>query len=180
MNLKTGVELSGRFALLRRVGKNPSANVWLAVDGKRDAKVLVCVLHKHIAGDEGRREALYEAVSRMAEFDHPSILKIHESRLQDSGYDYYVKEFAEGESMHDAVLEGRLGRGKVIPVILAIGDALHYAHLRGMVHRDVNPGNILIDADMVPRLTSFSLGRADGSDSIATEIATDVYSLAMT
>ena len=181
MSMKAGDQLcDGRYGLIKRVGKNASTNIWLAVNNDDHEKVLLCVLHKHIASDPARRRLVLDAARKMAKLEHPGILWILEPRLEEGGEHFYVKEFVEGESMHDAVLGGRLDRRASLALISRVGNALGYAHARGMVHRDVNPTNILIDPSGSPRLTDLYLSSSRGRTATSAEIATDVYTLAMT
>jgi serine/threonine protein kinase len=110
-------------------------------------------------------------------------------------------DYVGGGDLRRAVLAGELAQEKVLPVILAVGGALAYAHEKGVIHRDVKPANILLDRDQ-PNLTDFDLVRAFDTtggtqtqgmlgtvlyaapemlgDAKNASAAADVYSLAMT
>ncbi|WP_437929763.1 protein kinase [Sorangium sp. So ce291] len=157
--LHVGEELSdGRYLLLERIGRGGFATVWRALDaGRGDQPVAIKVLHPNLAGDEGRRERFFRGARAMAELDHPGVVRILEPKGEDGGWHYFVMELVEGEDVYSAVIGNRLPAERVVPMLLRAGEALTFAHERGLVHRDVKPANILLDAEGTPRITDFDL-----------------------
>lgn len=157
--LHVGEELSdGRYLLLERIGRGGFATVWRALDaGRGDQPVAIKVLHPNLAGDEGRRERFFRGARAMAELDHPGVVRILEPKGEDGGWHYFVMELVHGEDVYSAVVGKRLPAERVIPMLLLAGEAISFAHERGLVHRDVKPANILLDGDELPRITDFDL-----------------------
>ncbi|WP_437679610.1 SUMF1/EgtB/PvdO family nonheme iron enzyme [Sorangium sp. So ce131] len=157
--LHVGEELSdGRYLLLERIGRGGFATVWRALDAAQaDQPVAIKVLHPNLAGDEGRRERFFRGARAMAALDHPGVVRILEPKGEDSGWHYFVMELVEGEDVYSAVIGKRLPAERVVPTLLRAGEALSFAHERGLVHRDVKPANILLDGEGTPRLTDFDL-----------------------
>ncbi|MCA9692263.1 MAG: protein kinase, partial [Myxococcales bacterium] len=163
-HLKAGDSLGdGRYLLVRRVGQGGFATVWMAYDRALEKHVAIKVLHGQYARDDGRRERFFRGAKKMADLDHPAIVRVIDLHGQESGYHYFVMEYVDGYNLRDAVRRNILPREQVVPVIIKISEALAHAHSRGMIHRDVKPSNILITKDDFghPRLTDFDLVRAE-------------------
>ncbi|WP_437969908.1 SUMF1/EgtB/PvdO family nonheme iron enzyme [Sorangium sp. So ce260] len=177
--LRAGDRLGqGRYLLLERVGRGGFANVWRAHDDERGASVAIKVLHASLAEDTTRRERFFRGAQRMAALSHPGIVRVLEPCGDDGGFHYFVMELIPGGDLQRAVLEKRVLAEQLLPLILNVGDALRAAHAAGLVHRDVKPANILVDAAGAPRLTDFDLvAAADTTGGTRTgALGTFVYS----
>ena len=191
----------GRFQLLEVIGRGGFATVWRAWDETKQELVAVKILHGLHAEDRSRRERFFRGARKMAELHHSGIVRVLEEHLEEGGHHAFVMEYVGGGDLHNAVLSGKLARERVLPLILKVGEALSFAHERGIIHRDVKPANILLDGEL-PKLTDFDLVRAFDSTGgtqtqghfgtflyTAPEVhtnakdagpAADIYSLAMT
>jgi serine/threonine protein kinase len=166
-----GSELAGRYRLDRRLGAGGMSTVFLAFDAVLEREVAVKVLAEHLAEDDAfvarfRREAL-----AAAKLIHPNIVQVFDSgRDETSGRHYIVMEYVEGRSVADILRER-----KQLPVAYAVEIAaqacngLDYAHRRGVIHRDVKPGNLIISNDDVVKLADFGIAKA-AEDSQITQI----------
>lgn len=156
--LRAGDSLGeGRYLLLEQIGRGGFGVVWKAYDHQRSKEVAIKVLHPDQAREPSRRERFFRGARIMAGLQHPAIVRVLDPHGEDGGYLYFVMELVEGENLHEAVVGGRFRREETVPLILRVGDALAEAHARGIVHRDVKPGNILLDAARTPKLTDFDL-----------------------
>jgi len=79
--------------------------------------------------------------------------------VEDGGFVFFVISYLEGGDLHDAIVDGALTPDLGLQCVLAIGEVLHHAHQRHMVHRDVKPQNILLSEDLQPHLSDFDLVR---------------------
>lgn len=147
----------GRYTLVRRLGKGGFATVWEAHDEIRKERVALKVLHPELARDESRLERFFRGAREMAELSHAAVVRVLEQHGEDDGWHYFVMEYVPGGDLRRAVLENRLRADDVLRIIDRVGSALVAAHAKGLVHRDVKPANILIDATGLPRLTDFDL-----------------------
>jgi WD40 repeat protein len=110
----------------------------------------------------------YTEARAAARLDHPGIVPIHEIG-EDEGHHFYTMMFMEGRSLADALKAGPLpSPEQAARTVLAVARAIHYAHQRGVLHRDVKPSNILLDREGRPRIADFGLARLADADSDST------------
>jgi len=199
--LRAGDSLGdGRYLLLEQIGRGGFGTVWKAHDSDQDETVAIKVLHSNLAGDPWRLARFLRGAKIMRELGHQAIVRILDEHGEDGGWHYFVMELIDGEDLYHAVVGGRLRSEDVVPLILHLGDALAAAHMKGIVHRDVKPLNILLDTEGTPRLTDFDLvtanttgGTKSGAlgtflyaapeqlhEAYAADARADVYSLGMT
>jgi serine/threonine-protein kinase len=166
-----GMEIAGRYRLDRRLGAGGMSTVYQGLDQVLERQVAVKLLAEHLAEDDGfvarfRREAL--AAARLV---HPNIVQVY-----DSGHDaemhrhYIVMEYVEGETLAQ-VLRARpvLPVGEAIEIVSQACEGLEYAHRHSVIHRDVKPGNLLINPDGLVKLADFGIAKA-AEDSRITQI----------
>jgi len=150
--------LAGHYAIEREVGAGGMATVYLARDVKHDRLVALKVLRPELSAALGS-ERFPREIKFVAQFNHPHILSLYDSG-EAQGFLYYVMPYVEGESLRD-----RLAREKQLPVADAIrivkevADALAYSHARGVVHRDIKPGNVLLSGRHAV-VTDFGVAKA--------------------
>jgi tetratricopeptide (TPR) repeat protein len=158
--LKAGDALrEGRFLLLERLKRGGFGWVWRAFDREREELVAIKVMHSEFAVDSVRRDRFYRGARAMAELAHPHVVRIREACSEDGGYHYFVMDLLSGD-LEQAVLAGQPTLARIVSTILGVGSALAAAHARGIVHRDVKPANVLLDAEGEPKLSDFDLVRA--------------------
>jgi len=142
--------ISGRYHLVREIGRGGMGTVYLANDAKHGRQVAVKALHAEVAQLIGR-ERFEREIEIAASLSHPHILPLHDSgevkseREGDSSFLYFITPFAAGESLKDRLQrEIRLAPEEAVRLGKEIAQALDYAHRRGVVHLDIKPGNILL------------------------------------
>jgi formylglycine-generating enzyme required for sulfatase activity/serine/threonine protein kinase len=160
-HLKAGDSLlSGRFQLLEEIGRGGFATVWKAWDGQHREFVAVKVLHGQFAKDQTRLQRFFRGAEQMARLHHPGIVRVIERKCRDGSFHFFVMEYLAGGDLQEAVFAGRVGKEEGLGLIRKLGEALHFAHEQGVIHRDVKPANILLDLAGRPKLTDFDLVRA--------------------
>jgi eukaryotic-like serine/threonine-protein kinase len=163
------VALGDQYSIVREVGAGGMATVFLARDVKHDRQVALKVLKPELAAALGS-ERFPREIRIVAQFNHPHILSLYDSG-ESAGFLYYVMPFVDGESLAE-----RLHREKQLPVpdavriLREVADALAYSHSRGVVHRDIKPGNVLLSGRHAV-VTDFGVAKAvsaAGGDKLTT------------
>ncbi|MBW3555095.1 MAG: serine/threonine protein kinase, partial [Gemmatimonadetes bacterium] len=157
--LHTPLTLSGRYRLERQLGRGAMGVVYLARDLKHGREVAVKVLAPEATHALDAERFLSE-VRTAAALNHPHILALHDSGEED-GTLYYVMPRIEGESLRDLLdREGRLSVARAVDIACQVGAGMAYAHAHGVVHRDIKPGNILVDRTGHVYIADFGLALA--------------------
>ena len=132
----------GRYRLERRLGAGGFGVVWLAWDEKLEREVAV----KTIPRDNGSGERVEREARAAARLNHPGIVGIYE--LASDAHDVYlVSELVRGRTLAELLRVGAVADRDVARIGMALCDALEHAHARGVIHRDVKPGNVMVLAE---------------------------------
>ncbi len=135
--------LAGRYRLERELGAGGMATVYLCEDLKHDRQVALKLLKPELAAVLGA-ERFVQEIKTTAALQHPHILPLFDSGAAD-GFLFYVMPFIDGETLRAKLdRETQLSVDDAVRIAREVADALHYAHTRGIVHRDVKPENILL------------------------------------
>jgi DNA-binding SARP family transcriptional activator len=144
------VPVQARYTVVREIGRGTVATVLLARDQTLHRMVALKVLRPELAASTATQR-FHREIAILAGLHHPHILQIHDSGVLEPGGrwtgPFFVMPFVEGESLRDRITrEVQLPLDAVLHLAGEIADALAYAHGRGVVHRDVKPGNILLES----------------------------------
>ena len=161
MRTAPGVALGGgRYRLLRRIAVGGMGEVWEANDDALARAVAVKVLRDEFAGDAGFLERFRTEARNSAALHHPHIAALFDYGEQD-GSAYLVMELVVGEPLSDLLeREPVLPPRRLLPMLAQTARGLHAAHLAGVVHRDVKPGNILLARSGKVKITDFGVSLA--------------------
>ncbi len=159
-----------QYSISRLLGRGGMGVVYLAHDEVLDRTVAVKVLPPEIATPIGAERFRREARTA-AKLSHPNIVPLHSFGEVD-GMMYFVMGFVPGGSLADRLRSaGRLPANSVREILIAVVDALDYAHRQGVVHRDIKPDNILIDEETGrPMLTDFGIAKGGASGNTLTQL----------
>ena len=150
--------LAGRYRIEGALGRGGMATVYEALDLRHDRPVALKVFDPELASSVGSERFLQE-IALTARLDHPHIVPLLDSG-EAEGALYYTMPRVSGETLRERLdREVQLPQGEAIRITKEVADALAYAHERGIVHRDIKPGNILLSAGHA-RVADFGIARA--------------------
>jgi serine/threonine protein kinase/formylglycine-generating enzyme required for sulfatase activity len=153
----------GRFEVLAQLGTGGFGVVYKGYDPDLRRHVAIKVPHRDRLASPEDAEAYLAEARILASLDHPGIVPVYEVGRADDGLCFLVSKFIEGSDLSQGLDRGRLPIAEAVALVIQVAEALHHAHQRGLVHRDVKPGNILLerragDANPpVPVLADFGL-----------------------
>ncbi|MBF6613635.1 MAG: protein kinase [Chloroflexi bacterium] len=159
----------GKYQIESLVGRGGMAVVYRAHDTVLNRSVAIKVLEPALAVDPKAVERFKREAVTAANLEHPSIVRVYD--VQQEGALYYIAmRYVQGATLRDILRDnGPLPLEAIIKIIKPVAAAIHYAHTHGVIHRDVKPGNILVEPDGTVSLTDFGIARAaDSSQSSLT------------
>jgi WD40 repeat protein/Flp pilus assembly protein TadD len=142
----TGMRRLGKFQLLERVGVGAFGAVWKARDTDLDRVVALKIPHTGLSTDKEELERFHREARAAAQLRHPGIVPVHEVVTLE-GLPTIVSDFIAGVPLKDLLEVRKLTFREAAGLLAEVAEALEHAHGRGLVHRDVKPGNIMIERD---------------------------------
>lgn len=156
---QVGTLLSGRYRLDAQIGSGGMSTVYRAFDTVLERPVAIKLMHREIARDSDQLERFRREARAVAQLNHPHIVAVIDAG-EDGAMPYIVLELVQGETLKQRIRRlGRLPIPEAIAYAIEIARALGFAHQRGIVHRDVKPQNVLIDAEGSAKVTDFGIAR---------------------
>jgi hypothetical protein len=154
-----------RYELIRRIGAGGMGEVWLAHDEELAGRpVAIKIMHKHMLPNSGD-VARFEREARIAaSMDHPNIVTVYTSGTY-QGAPFMVMEHLSGQDMERALPGG--GAERAAAIGRDICGALAYAHGKGVIHRDIKPGNLFLCENGQVKVTDFGIARAAGGTTLS-------------
>jgi serine/threonine-protein kinase len=151
----------GRYDVYAELGTGGMASVFLALDLALDRKVAIKVMSPALASSHDNIERFKREAKVAASLNHPNIIGIL-AVGDDPDLAYFVMKYVEGRSLESVIKEGGAQSVPFVQTVIgASGKALHYAHTRGVVHRDVKPANFMLDQDGWLIVTDFGIAKME-------------------
>jgi len=170
--VRVGDLIADRYELEELVGEGGMSSVYRARDAVLERRVAIKVLHEHFSHDAAYVERFRREARAIARLAHPHVVTVID-RGEWKGRQFIVFEHVEGETLKDVVVrEGPLPVGRALQLACQIARALAFAHGLGIVHRDVKPHNVLVDAGGNAKVTDFGIARSLDADDPLTETGT--------
>ncbi|MBI3099914.1 MAG: protein kinase [Planctomycetes bacterium] len=150
----------GKFRLERLLGRGGMGAVYLAQDSQLRRTVALKTILPEARGDPGLKARLLSEARAVAKLKHPGIVSIHEMG-EEKGIPFLAMEFVEGEDLAKFSRKQKKGMDpkRAVELVIAVAEALGYAHEHGIVHRDLKPANIMIRRNGRPVVMDFGLAK---------------------
>src|SRR5215471_731006 len=152
----------GHFELLEQVGFGHFGIVWKAKDNQLGRTVAVKLPRRGLL-DANETEFFLRDARAAAQLRHPHVVAVHEVG-RDADSVYIVSDFIEGASLKEWLTGQRLTPLESAELMIKIAEAVQHAHDKGVIHRDLKPGNILMDLDGRPHVADFGLAKRDAGE----------------
>ncbi len=170
----THSERIGHFKILEVLGEGGMGVVYLAEQESPHRTVALKVIRAGLTSTRMLRRFEHEA-EVLARLHHPGIAQIYEAGTADTGLGvqpFFAMEYIQGPSLTSYVQSANLGVRERLQLIQQVCDAVQHAHQNGVIHRDLKPGNIVVDESGHPRILDFGVARAIDSDLATTTLRT--------
>jgi serine/threonine-protein kinase len=155
-----GTELNDRYRLDEKIGAGGMSTVYRAYDPTLERWVAIKLMHRDLSDDPDQLERFRREARAVARLSHPHVVTVIDFG-EDDGTPYIVLEYVEGETLKERIRRmGRLPVVEAVAYAIEIGRALTAAHAERLVHRDVKPQNVLIDAEGRGKVTDFGIARS--------------------
>jgi serine/threonine protein kinase len=150
-------ERLGRYRITGELGRGGFGVVYQGFDDELERPVAIKVPHRQLLEHPEAVASYLKEARILASLDHPHIVPVHDFGRSDDGGCYVVSKFIAGSDLRTKIEAGRPSFAESAALVATVAEALHHAHRQGLVHRDIKPGNILIDAAGQPHVADFGL-----------------------
>ena len=147
----------GRFRIERVLGQGGFGLVYLAYDDQLQRLVAIKVPHRHRVSTSEDAEAYLTEARTAANLDHPNIVPVHDVGSTADCPCFVVSKYIDGTDLATKLKQFRPSLHEAVDLAATVAEALHHAHKQGIVHRDIKPGNILLDKSGKPFVADFGL-----------------------
>ncbi|MDN3358435.1 Stk1 family PASTA domain-containing Ser/Thr kinase [Actinomadura sp. DC4] len=158
-----GQVLDGRYRVQARIAQGGMATVYVGHDTKLERTVALKVMHANLVGDEEFVRRFISEAKHAAALSHPSVVAVYDQGTS-KGHVFLAMEYVPGRTLRALLTErGRLGPRQALEIMQPVLAALGAAHRAGVIHRDVKPENVLLNADGRIKVADFGLARAESA-----------------
>jgi len=159
-----GTQLAERYRVLDEIGSGAMGVVYRALDEKLNCPVAIKVLKPAAPGDESLRKQALEEARHIAKLNHPNVVTVHDVESK-QGRDFLVMEYVPGVTLDQMLSGGPLPETEVVELGTQLLEGLRAAHVQGLIHRDLKPGNLRVTPDGRLKILDFGLAKGLQSSS---------------
>ncbi|HYT54511.1 MAG TPA: protein kinase [Verrucomicrobiae bacterium] len=157
----------GHYKISKRIGSGGMGEVYLAADMTAGRKAALKLLPARFTGDAERLKRFQQEAHAVVALNHPNILTVYEIG-EDHSTHYIASELIEGETLRQRLMRGQMELGEAVDVAIQVASALAAAHEAGIVHRDINPANIMLRSDGYVKVLDFGIAKLAEQEAAAT------------
>jgi serine/threonine protein kinase/tetratricopeptide (TPR) repeat protein len=150
----------GRYTVVERLGRGGMGTVYRAHDTRLNRDVALKFLYPDASSDADAEARLLSEARAVAALQHPNICVIHEIGEASDGQPFIAMALCDGQTLKQRLSTGPIAPGEAVSIATQVLRALKAAHSRDIVHRDIKPGNIMLDSDGSVKLLDFGLARS--------------------
>ena len=154
----------GRYELREVLGRGAMGTVYRAYDSVLERTLAVKTYHPYLASRESVRLRFEREVKTTSKLGHPNIVVVYDGGFEGE-QPFIAMELVEGPTLDELLSRGRLPLEEATRILLAVCDAIAYAHGQGVIHRDLKPANILMAQNRHPKISDFGLAKVADSAS---------------
>ena len=147
------------YEITRRLGHGGQGIVYQALQKTTNREVAIKVLIEGPYASQAAQQRFEREIELVAQLRHPSIISIFHSGTTEDGHPFYVMDYVRGLPLRDYVHSKNLTLEATLTLFLTVCEAVRHAHQKGVIHRDLKPTNIVVDADGLPRILDFGLAK---------------------
>src|SRR6516165_5703455 len=166
----------GRYRLLRLHGEGGMGTVYEAEQDNPRRTVALKVIRPGLVSPEYLKRFSHEA-QILARLQHPGIAQVHEAGMSEDGQSFFAMEFIRGMPLDEYARGRGLEAAARLELLARVCDAVQHAHDNGVIHRDLKPGNILVDETGQPKVLDFGVAHVAGTDLLTTSSRTQTGQL---
>ena len=169
--ISKGTVLAGKYRIIEPIGKGGMGIVYKAEDIKLERTVALKFLPAELTEDPEARERFVREAKAAAALSHNHICTIHEIGEDENQY-FIAMEYIGGQSLKEKILEGPFDQTEALDIVIQVAEGLKEAHEKGIIHRDIKPGNIMVTDKSTAKVMDFGLAKVFGASLITKEAKT--------
>jgi serine/threonine protein kinase len=179
--VEPGNLIAGRYRLEQRLAAGGMGAVWRGTDTRLNRTVAVKLLHSGLSGNDRFRARFHQEAQAVAQLQSPGIVSLYdygEEHAPEGLVSYLIMELVRGQALDNVLRQrGRLSPNETLKIMASAAEALDVAHQAHIIHRDIKPGNLLVDSDGSVKIVDFGIAAAKGGAGL-TETGTVMGTLA--
>ena len=163
--------LAGKYKIIEPIGRGGMGVVYKAEDIKLERIVALKFLPAELTDNPEARERFVREAKAAAALSHPHICTVHEIN-EEGNEPFIVMEYVEGQSLKEKIRKGALAQAEALDIAIQVAEGLEEAHGKGIIHRDIKPGNIMVTDKGTAKVMDFGLAKVFGASLITKEAKT--------